>query len=116
MHIIFGEAVKEIPDSFTVLELDTFRLLDENRVVTAYCVVEKIPLTEFPLIAANKELHSNLIKYYREKQWNYCEQAIESLMGKWNNELDSFYIDLLSRISNLKTVDLDPSWQGIIEK
>ena len=23
MHIIFGEAVKEIPDSYTVLELDT---------------------------------------------------------------------------------------------
>ena len=55
MHIIFGDAVKEIPDRFTVLELDTFRFKDQNKVATAYCVVEKIPLAEFSLIASNKE-------------------------------------------------------------
>jgi hypothetical protein len=116
MHIIFGDAVKEIPDSFTVLELDTFWLTNEDCTVTAYCVVEKIPLAEFPLIAANKELHSNLIKYYRKKQWNFCEQAIDSLMGKWNGELDTFYKDLLSRILELKTTQLDDSWQGTITR
>jgi len=115
MHIIFGEAIKEIPDSFTILELDTFKL-DSDKVVTAYCVVEKIPLAEFALIEAHMELHKNLINYYREKQWNYCEQAISELTGKWNGELDSFYIDLLKRISELKNLTLDQSWQGFIVK
>jgi hypothetical protein len=115
MHIIFGEAVKEIPDSFTVLELDTFNL-GENKTATAYCVVEKIPLAEFQTLSANKDLHSNLIKYYREKKWNYCEQAIEALIGKWNGELDSFYTDLHLRISELKNNKVDDTWDGILLK
>jgi hypothetical protein len=116
MHIIFGDAVHEIPDSFTVLELDTFNLITENRTVTAYCVVGKIPLNEFPLLAANKELHSNLIQYYRQQQWDYCEQVISELSGKWNGELDSFYTDLLLRISKLKISKPDSNWRGIIER
>ena len=40
-----------------------------------------------------KELHANLIKYYGLKKWDYCEQAIEQLMGKWGGELDTFYQD-----------------------
>jgi hypothetical protein len=41
MHIIFGDSLKEIPDSFTVLELDTFVVPGDDRPKTAYCVVEK---------------------------------------------------------------------------
>lgn len=116
MHIIFGDAVKEIPDSFTVLELDTFNMINENRKITAYCVVEKIPLAEFAVLSANKELHANLMQYYQQKQWNYCEQAINALIGKWNGELDTFYIDLQSRISQLKNVELDSAWDGTVLK
>jgi hypothetical protein len=116
MHIIFGDAVNEIPDSFTILELDTFNLITENRTVTAYCVVEKIPLSEFPLLAANKELHSNLIQYYRQQQWDYCEQVIGELLGKWNGELDTFYAELLSRITKLRATELSTNWQGFVER
>ncbi len=115
MHIIFGDAVKEIPDSFTVLELDTFQL-DEQKTATAYCVVEKIPLNEFTVLDAHKQLHADLIKYYREQRWSFCEQAIEALVGKWNGELDTFYTDLLLRINQLKSQDLDKNWQGVIFK
>jgi hypothetical protein len=117
MHIIFGDTVKEIPDSFTVLELDTFDIVNENRTITAYCVVEKIPLTEFALVEDHKELHKNLLKYYRQQQWGYCEQAIQALVGKWNGELDSFYLNLLERINIYKTTEcLDESWNGNIIK
>jgi len=116
MHIIFGDAIKEIPNSFTILELDTFNLVNENCKITAYCVVEKIPLAEFALLAANKELHDNLIACYRQKQWSYCEQTINALLGKWNGELDTFYLDLLSRISELKNLDLAESWEGFVDK
>jgi hypothetical protein len=116
MHIIFGDAVQEIPNSYTVLELDTFNLVNENKTVTAYCVVEKIPLAEFSVAAANKELHANLVKYYREQQWNFCEQAITALMGKWNGELDSFYSNLQLRIDKLKSTRVDKSWQGFVDR
>lgn len=116
MHIIFGTAVDEIPDSFTVLELDTFRNSSETEVVTAYCVVEKIPLTEFTTLDAYKKIHSDLIKYYKERQWIYCENAIEGLMGKWNGELDTFYTDLLKRVINYKEHEPPLAWDGVIDK
>jgi hypothetical protein len=116
MHIIFGDAVKEIPNSFTVLELDTFYLTNEQKNVSAYCVVEKIPLAEFSVLEANKELHKNLIKYYRQQQWNYCEHAINALIGKWNGELDSFYSELYQRIQQLKDSNLESSWDGVLVK
>jgi len=116
MHIIFGDAVKQIPDSFTVLELDTFDLVNQNQTVTAYCVVEKIPLAEFALIEAHQGLHNNLLQYYRQRQWNYCEKVIQTLVGKWNGELDSFYLNLLERINTYKNTELDDSWSGNIIK
>ena len=61
MHIIFGSTIEEIPNSFTVLELDTFRMVKENRTDTAYCVVEKIPLTEFSMLDAYKKIHADLV-------------------------------------------------------
>jgi hypothetical protein len=112
MHIIIGDAVNQISDSYTVLELDTFKV--DNSPVTTYCVIEKIPLEEFTNLIAHKDLHQNLIKYYRLKQWNYCEQAISELLGKWNGEVDTFYADLLMRIQNLKNSELDKDWDGIL--
>ena len=112
MHIIFGDAVKEIPDSFTILELDTFRRVSENEIVSAYCVVEKIPLTEFTTLDAHKKIHADLIKYYKQRHWDYCEQAIAGLMGKWNGELDTFYVDLLNRVTGFKTNEPPRDWDG----
>jgi len=112
MHIIFGSTSQEIPDSFTVLELDTFRMVKENRTDTAYCVVEKIPLTEFAMLDAYKKIHADLVFYYKQRQWEYCENAIEGLMGKWNGELDTFYSDLLRRVIGYKDNEPPEDWDG----
>lgn len=114
MHIIFGSAAQEIPNSFTVLELDTFRMVKENRTDTAYCVVEKIPLTEFAMLDAYKKIHADLVQYYRQRQWEYCENAIEGLMGRWNGELDTFYSDLLTRVIKFKENEPPADWDGTL--
>ena len=111
MNIIFGDAIKEIPDSFTILELDTFRMPNQE-VRTAYCVVETIPLSEFATLDNYKKIHADLVKFYRERQWNYCEHAIEGLMGRWNGELDTFYTNLLSRVMHLKENPPSDDWDG----
>jgi hypothetical protein len=112
MNIIFGDSIKEIPDSFTVLELDTFNLVSEGRRATAYCVIEKIPLLDFDKLDAYQKVHADLLVNYRQKEWTYCEHAIEGLMGKWNGELDSFYIDLLLRIQSYRQNPPEDSWDG----
>jgi len=117
MNIIFGlKSVAAFEDRYTVLELDTFLLQPTNEVVTAYCLVETIPVQEMPAIESLKELHSNLMAEYRKRNWRYCEDAVAHLTGKWGGELDSFYGELLQRIMKLKQTDLSEDWTGQLEK
>lgn len=115
MNIIFGDAINNVPNSYTVLELDTFRLAD-GTTSTAYCVVEKIPLAEFDKLDAYQKVHADLLTNYRAQAWTYCEHAIEGLMGKWNGELDTFYTDLLLRVINYKQNSPMEVWDGYLIK
>jgi hypothetical protein len=60
------------------------------------------------------ELHNNLMAEYRKRNWNYVEQAIEHLQGRWKCELDSFYKEMLERVNKLKDIDLPENWNGIV--
>jgi hypothetical protein len=117
MNIIFGDAVQQVPDSFTVLELDTFRKPPDMLPMTAYCLIEKIPLQDFPLVETHKQLHTDVIANFKKRHWAYCEQAIaDGLMGKWNGELDSFYENLLQRIGEFKQTPPADDWDGTLIK
>ena len=117
MNIIFGtEMAKQAQDRYTVLELDTFNLLPTDEVVTAYCLVETIPIEEMPAIESLKDLHSNLMTEYRKRNWHYCENVIAHLTGKWHGELNSFYTELYQRIQTLKQADLPEDWTGRVDK
>ena len=115
MHIIFKQTEIAIDDKYTVLDLDTFRLPDGNQ-HTACCVVENIPILELSQTDNLKELHATLIKEYGQRNWDYCEQALEHLIGKWGGEVDTFYLDLKRRIEQFKDMNLDDSWTPVITK
>lgn len=116
MNIIFGDSVKNIPDNYVVLELDTFKTVNDSNTVTAYCVVEKLALDEFSTMESYKKIHADLLDAYGKKHWNYCEQAIDGLMGKWNGELNTFYADLLNRIKQHKENGVADDWTPVIVK
>lgn len=116
MYIIFGDAVDQIPSSYTKLELDTIHIEPGNREFKTWCVVETIPLAEFPVLEHNKKIHSDLIEQYRKQNWEFCEQAIEALVGKWNCEVDSFYDDLSRRVKQYKQTPPTPDWNWAITK
>jgi hypothetical protein len=113
MNIIFGDSVNNLPDHYTVLELDTFRSADSNETITTYCLVEKIGLDEFATLEQYKKIHADVIKYYKQKHWNYCEQAIQGLLGRWGGEIDTFYTDLLDRVKQYKETGVPDDWDGI---
>jgi hypothetical protein len=115
MNIIFGSPNSELLEKYTVLELDTFKMLN-NKLHTSYCVIEKIPLEEFAMIDALKKIHADLIHYYRLQHWDYCLQAIEGLTGKWNGELDTFYNHMTQRIKQYQESPPPESWDGTILK
>jgi hypothetical protein len=113
MNIIFGDAVKELPEHYIILELDTFRIPDSDRTETAYCLVETLAINEFSTLDTYKKIHSDLLQAYRAQNWKYCEDAIEGLMGQWNGELNTFYADLLQRIEQYKNTALPQYWDGV---
>lgn len=114
--IIDPEQIDRYRENYTVLELDTIRVMPLNRLITAYCLVDTIPIVELPLTASKMDLHKNLLINYRKRDWNYCRQALEHLVGSWNKELDSFYEDMRVRINHYMDNDPGDDWDGIIEK
>ena len=116
MNIIFGkEAANNLINKHTVLELDTVTI-GNSTPITTYCVVEVTPLEELPVLEEYKELHANLIENYRQRNWTFCERALENLTGRWNTELDTFYAIIHDRITELKSQNLDESWSYIVAK
>jgi len=113
MNIIFGPPSADMLEKYTVLELDTFKF-PNDRVATSYCVVEKLPLEEFMIAESLKKVHADLLHYYRQREWNYCLQAIEGLTGKWNGDLDSFYTNLADRIKQYQESPPPESWDGFL--
>lgn len=116
MNIIFGDSINSIPDHCIVLELDTFRTTNSDRTITAYCLVEKMALDEFATMESYKKIHADMIDAYRNQHWNYCEQAIAGLTGKWNGDLDTFYSDLLARVKQHKDQGVPDDWTAVILK
>lgn len=117
MKVIFGKQVAEsLADRMTILELDTFFQPGLVDPVTAYAVLENttVPYQEIPVVDKHQELHNTMMLEYRRRNWNYCEQALEHLLGKWGGELDSFYQELSTRIAQLKETKLSDDWTGIV--
>ena len=115
MNIIFGrDQAAAMNSRYTVLELDTLRLGGQE--LTAFCVIEAMPIMDMPRVESMKTLHENLLIEYRKRDWNYCIQALEHLTGFWNHEVDTFYINLKSRIDSYIENDPGEGWDGVIEK
>jgi hypothetical protein len=111
MNIIYGHQRHLVPNSYTVLELDTFRT-PSGACETVYCVIENIPLQDFPVMDAYIQVHHDLMQAYRDRKWEYCQSAIASLTGRWNGELDSFYQDLAQRVIRMRDQELASDWDG----
>ena len=117
MNIIFGgDLVDEIASRYTVLELDTIRMWPDGKESTAYCVVEKIPLSELGQLDQLKQLHHDMMLQYKTGDWSTCEKSVKMLTNCWGTELDSFYEIMLARVQNLQANDPGPNWDPVIEK
>lgn len=115
MNIMFSNSITdEIRSKYILLELDKFYFPDTEQVDTAYCLVENTPIQEMFSVDQYLDLHNNLIKNYRSKNWKFCEDALEHLNGRWNNELDSFYQVISERINYFKDNDPGDDWTSVI--
>lgn len=117
MHIIFGEEhLDQFKDRYTVLPLDVFRFPGQEQSIKSYCVIEMIPIDEIMNTKQYVDLHHKLMENYSQKNWKFCEDALEHLVGKWNSEIDSFYHEISNRIKQFKESDPGEDWSPVIVK
>lgn len=120
MNIVFAtrEEAAEISKKYTVLELDTFKFQEVPEAVVSWCVLDtsSVTLKDLPQSTQFVDLHNNMMRNYRLKNWKYCEDALEHLIGKWRGEVDTFYGVMQNRISSLKENDPGPDWDGSVLK
>ena len=120
MQIIFGEPPKELVEKYITLELDTIQYAENAEPITAYCVIggENVTLEEVSTLKEYANMHKALMRNYRNQNWNFCEEAINSLRGKFKGEMDSFYEILGARIREYKTrnKNITSDWDGILRK
>ena len=115
MNIMFSDSITDdIKSKYILLELDTFYFGDIDRNQTAYCLVETVPIMEIANVSNYLQLHQDLIKNFKRKNWKYCEDAIEHLMGNWNKEIDTFYQHLIDRMAEYKENDPGPDWSPVL--
>jgi len=112
MNIIFGqETADHLRQKHVVLEVDTF-VTESGARHTAYCVVENIPLADFPVLESFVQVHHDMMEAYRDRNWEYCRNAIQGLARRWNGELDTFYQDLIARVNDYEQQEPPESWDG----
>ena len=118
MQIIFGRPSQELFEKYIILELDTIQYSKDAEPVTAYCVIggENVTLEEVSVLKQTAGMHEALMNNYRKQNWDFCEQAIESLRGKFKGEMDSFYDVLESRIRDYRKGNVVSEWDGILRK
>lgn len=98
MNIIVGkEAAEKLEENYTVLELETF--VKDGETITAFCIVDQVPIMELPLLESHKQLHADFLTEYKKGNYDFCREAATHLRGKFNGDLDSFYDELLARIT-----------------
>ena len=98
MHIIMGkEAAEALKENYTVLELETF--VHNEEAITAFCVVDQVPLGELPVLDQHKQDHAEFISQLNSQNFSYCIKTAPTLKGRFNGDLDSFYDEIVARYS-----------------
>jgi hypothetical protein len=116
MNIIFGNAdIEQLSQKYIVLELDTITI-EGKGTNQAFCIIENMSLDNLPKAEPYKKLHADLMANYKNRNWDFCIDALAHLREFWGSEMTSFYDVLEDRIKDFQLNPPDASWTSIIQK
>lgn len=100
MELIFNrEHAEALREKYTVLELET--VTKDGVTLDVFCVIpaDKLNLGELTQLDHNIKLHNHFIEAMKDQQYHVCRDLHEHLLGKFGGEVDSFYNEILNRIT-----------------
>ena len=115
MNIIIGkEKLNELDGRYVILELDIVRVgPDEHQ---AYALVDSLELGELQYLDRYRTLHNKMMTNYRGRNWDFMDQALGHLRGRWRGALDSFYDEMSRRVLDLRGQELPDTWDGKVDR
>lgn len=111
---------KDIDEHYIVLELDTFNVEGKEVIARAILQYDDVPLSslENPGIDHWRKLHADLIHGYKTQQFNFCDDLIGYMFGKFGSGMDTFYADYQERIQGNIMTPSPPGheWTYVVSK
>lgn len=115
MNIIIGkDKLNELDGRYVILELDIMRVGQDQH--QAYALVDSLELGELQHLDRYRTLHNKMMENYRRRNWDFVDQALGHLRGRWRGALDSFYDEMAQRVLSLRQQQLSDTWDGIIDR
>ncbi len=61
----------------------------------------------------DRDVHNLMLEKYRKQEWTTAIALIETLMGKFDGQMDQYYSLWLERIEEMRNANLPADWDGV---
>jgi adenylate cyclase len=109
VKMVIGQRTYElVRDEYLCLELDCLAVKGKKEGVNIYTIIDKTGLHQ-----AQSRTHKDFIEYYRNQQWDKCEEYYPYLEGAFKGELKDYYDMMLERVAEFRKNPPPADWDGV---
>lgn len=111
--IIGPDTYQEVKDDFFCLELDCIAVKGKAIGLNIYTPLLHTDQNNMAEYILAKQQHDAMLSAYREQRFDVAITMCNSLMGKFDGQMDHSYELWIERCKEMKTIKLPKDWDGI---
>jgi adenylate cyclase len=111
--IIGPDTYKEVKDDFFCLELDCIAVKGKAIGLNIYTPLLHTDQNNMAEYILAKQQHDAMLSAYRKQRFDVAITMCNSLMGKFDGQMDHSYELWIDRCKEMKTIKLPKDWDGI---
>ena len=112
VKIVIGSLTNDqVKDEYYTLELDCIAVKGKKEGVNIYTVLGK--KQDVKAKSADRQLHDNMLKLYRQQEFNQAIAACKNLTGRFDGAMDHYYELWVERCEEMKNAKLPKDWDGV---